>query len=182
MNPSHTAPEPSPTASPGLLAALLRPGLRLMRQLRMPTKLALVAMSLLLPLVALMMMLLQSEMEQRRYAHSELVGIAVHEVLLPLVVEVQKHRGLTNRVLSGDDSASAARDETRKALKAGMATADERLRGGLSYDLEDAWLPVRAQLLTLADGRHANVTTTAFGRGGAAHAGPAERRTLGPGA
>ena len=162
MNPSPTAPETSPSASPGLLAAVLRPGLRLMRHLRMPTKLALVALSLLLPLAALMLMSLLTDLAQRQYAHSGLAGLAVHEDLLPLVVEVQKHRGLTNRVLAGDASASAPRDDARKVLKAAMAALDDRLSSGLPYALIDAWEPVRGQLLALAEGRHDSEAPKAF--------------------
>jgi len=162
MNPSPTAPEKSLTASPGLLAAVLRPGLRLMRHLRMPTKLALVAISLLLPLATLMLMALHTDIAQRQYAHSELAGLAVHEDLLPLVVEVQKHRSLTNRVLSNDASAGAARDEARKALKAAMAALDDRLSSGFPYALIDAWEPVRGRLLALAEGRHDSEAPKAF--------------------
>jgi Nitrate and nitrite sensing len=162
MKPSHTALEPSPTASPGLMARLLRPGLRLMRQLRMPTKLALVAMSLLLPLAVLMLMALHADVEHRRFAQGELTGLGIHQALLPLVVEVQKHRGLTNRVLAGDDSAGAARDDARKALKAAVAALDDPLRAGLPYLLEDAWQPVRAQVLALAEGRHGSAAPVAF--------------------
>jgi methyl-accepting chemotaxis protein len=141
---------------------LLTPGIRLMRSLRMTTKLLLVSLSLLVPLVVLMAWSLGRQLVTLQHGHTELAGIAVQVHLLPVLVEVQKHRGLTRRVQAGDGTATAPRDEARRALAANVASLDKLLLATPQFTLEDAWRPLRARLLQLAEGRHAPEGAAAF--------------------
>ncbi|MCU0967872.1 MAG: methyl-accepting chemotaxis protein [Rubrivivax sp.] len=157
------ATETAPTrTSPGPAARLLRPGLRLMRRLTMAQKLGIVALSLLLPLIGMMAHVLHAQWALHQYSSRELAGLDVHEAIVPLVVEVQKHRGLTNRVLSGDAGATRARDDVRAALRAAVDTLDRRLAGPLPYALDDFWPLLREDLSGLALGRHPAVPAEAF--------------------
>ncbi len=155
--------------SPPLLArclrALLRPGTRLMLALTMPAKLALMVVTLLVPIGLVMTMVLGRIAHDAQVAETALQGVAVTARLGPLMGEVQKHRGLTQRVLAGDSAATAARSAARLALRAGVAALDAELAGfgpSPAYPLHDAWRPLRVGVLVLADGRHAAGASAAF--------------------
>ena len=154
---------PLPTSAPQRWTrALLSPGARLMFALPMSAKLALLAVSMLLPMGVLMTMSLRDQWQQRQFAVVELQGTAVIDRLVPLVLETQKHRGLTARVLAGDAAATGQRDDARTALKAGVAAFDQQLASPMAYTLNDAWQPLRARLLALADGRHPAAPAESF--------------------
>jgi methyl-accepting chemotaxis protein len=146
IRPTVSAPRPGPR----LLAPLMRPGLQLMQGLRMRSKLALVAGSLVLPLLALMGLSVAGQLEQRTFTVLELQGTAVADAIVPLVVETQKHRGLHNRVLSGDTGAAAERDASGQAMLAALAAMDQQLSQTPGYSLETEWKPLRGVLQGLA--------------------------------
>jgi hypothetical protein len=107
----------------------------------------------LLPMTLLMGLSLQMLFDQRQVNRAEQQGATVVERLLPLTLEVQKHRGLNERVLRGDKAADNQRSEARTALKAAIERLDAELSQPMDYPLDDAWQPLRTQLLELAAGR-----------------------------
>ena len=135
------------------LQALLAPGLRLMQQLRMNAKLALMAACLLLPLGTLMLRSMQTELALRRSTQVELTGVELADLLMPLIVDTQKLRGLSYRAQLGDAAATAPRDDARKALQGAVAGFSQRLAAGLPYAMDDTWRPLEATLEGLAQGR-----------------------------
>ena len=141
---------------------LLTPGTRLMFALPMSAKLALLALSALLPMAALMGLSLQDKWAQRQFATTELQGVLVADRLMPLVLETQKHRGLTARVLAGSAAAEAPHGETRQELQAAIKALDQQLAQPMDYRLDDAWKPLRQQLLALAEGQHPQQGPAAF--------------------
>ena len=142
--------------------ALMTPGTRLLFALPMSAKLALLAASMLLPMSALMVLALRANAEQRQVAIVELQGLAVTERLLPLVLETQRHRGLSNRVLAGDSTAIKPRDNARQALQAAIQAMDKTLAQPQDFTLADVWQPQRGALLALAEGRHPGTAAEAF--------------------
>lgn len=132
---------------------LMAPGARLMFALRMRSKLLLLAAAVLLPMTLMMGLSLQVQWAQRSFIVGELQGVQVIERLLPLTLEVQKHRGLTERVLRGDTAAETQRNDARAALKAAVDQFDAVLDQPMDYRLGDTWQPLRTQLLELAAGR-----------------------------
>ncbi|MES2715104.1 MAG: methyl-accepting chemotaxis protein [Pseudomonadota bacterium] len=142
--------------------AIMGPGARLMFALPMRAKLLLLATLLLLPLALLMGLALQAQWQQRQTTLVTLQGGVVAEQLLPLLLETQKHRGLTQRVLSGDASAERQRLAARSALKAAVERFDQLPTSELTTALGEAWRPLRTQLLALAAGQHAGEAPAAF--------------------
>ena len=130
--------------------------------LPMWAKLGLLALAMLLPMGALMGLSLKSQMEARDAGLAELAGVQVLDRLLPLVLEVQKHRGLTHRILSGDSAAEAQRNDARTALLADVQGMDKLLADERAYSLQDIWTPLRGAVLTLAEGRHAADAVASF--------------------
>ena len=157
--PSHLLHESGPRRWSRLLMA---PGAQLMFSLRMHSKLMLLALAVLVPMTLLMGLSLQMQWEQRQVTQAEHQGAAVIEHLLPLTLEVQRHRGLHERVLRGDASANSQRSEARTALKAAVDRLDAKLALPADYQLGDAWQPLRTQLLELAAGRVADQAAAAY--------------------
>lgn len=140
----------------------MAPGARLMFALPMSAKLGLLAASLLLPTALLMALSLQGQWAQYRFAGSELQGLAVVERLVPVALELQRHRGLNHRVLAGEPGATAQRDEARRGLATAVAALDAQLAGPAAFSLADAWQPLRETLQALAAGRQPTVADEAF--------------------
>ena len=112
-----------------LTTTLLRPGALLMRQLRMPVKLALIGLMLLLPLTLMVIEAVREARSDLAFTRSELQGARLVASVTQLTAELQVLRGLTNRVLSSDTAAVAERDSARQRLKAALAESDGQLRG-----------------------------------------------------
>ncbi len=134
------------------LRLVLRPGRLLMQNLRMPAKLAIVAASLVVPLFGLMAVSIADQLTARRAAVSEQAGVATLERLMPLIVETQKHRGLTHRVLSGDGTALAPREDTRRAMTSAAADLDKHLAAEHHFRIDDRWPGVQRNVRQLVDG------------------------------
>lgn len=141
---------------------LLAPGARLMLALPMSAKLGLMALSVLLPMAALMFLSLKDQWSQHAHTVTEVQGVDVAGRLMPLVLETQKHRGLTARMLAGNAAAESPRNEARVAMQAAVKALDKQLGQPMGYRLDDAWMPLRQQLLALAEGRHPAEPAAAF--------------------
>ena len=146
-----------------MTSLLLRPGAVLMRQLRMPVKMALMALMLLVPLLVLVVYTVDKAHGDLDFTRSERAGVDLVAGTTRLVSELQAHRGLTNRVLSGDAQASTAREANRAALKAALQALDGEMRQtGLPFQVDDLWPPLQQAVLALAEGRHPTRREEAF--------------------
>ena len=84
----------------------LSAGVWLMRHLRLPIKLGLLAVVLLVPLAILCVLLLQRLGGEIRFAQSEAEGSRTLVQLATVMTAVQTHRGQTNMLLSGASSST----------------------------------------------------------------------------
>jgi HAMP domain-containing protein len=126
-----------------------------MERLRLPAKVALVVASLLLPLVLLTLMAMQNLLHTRQLAVREQEGVRISELVLPVALQLNRHRDLTFRVLDGEIKAEAPRTEARRDLLAALQALDTAVSDGrLSYSLADEWQPVATQIRALAAGQH----------------------------
>jgi methyl-accepting chemotaxis protein len=147
-----------------LFKTLLRPGTNWMRRMTVPMKLALMGSMLLIPLLLL---ITQSTLDARAniaMTEAEQAGAETVSGLIELVSQVQRHRGLTARVLSGDAAATGARDEARQRIKTSLDNVDRQLAAhpNLALPLQDGWRQAREQATQLAEGRHAPDGAGAF--------------------
>ncbi|MBT9487680.1 MAG: cache domain-containing protein [Rubrivivax sp.] len=144
------------------LRSALGPGLWLMRRLRLPWKLGLVGLTLFVPMVLLLVLHVQLLRQQTGITQAEAEGARVVLALLQVTDQLQQHRGLTNRVLSGDTHASAARDSVRKALADTLAAVDKTLLDTAAFPFADHWPALRETIAALAQGRHESQRGAAF--------------------
>jgi methyl-accepting chemotaxis protein len=128
-------------------AAWLRPGAALMQRLRMPTKMGLMGLMLLVPLLVLVLSTYGAISNDLAVARGELAGARVATRLVDLVQLLQSHRDLSHRALSGD---AQAKTELPAAAKALQAAVD--LLNATITDQPD-WPKTREQLLALAAGQ-----------------------------
>lgn len=132
------------------LIKLFFPGMWLMRRMRMATKLGVLALVALVPLLIVQGQLLQHQHDALAQTRGALQGVGGVAELATVVRHVQTHRGQTNMVLSGNESAKAGRDKTREAL----ATAAQRAGASLSQvqnpTLATAWDALAARVQGLA--------------------------------
>ncbi len=138
------------------------PGIRLMRHLRIGTKMALMGLLLLIPLVLLLAGAYRGAQQDRRIAWEEQQGTRLVRVSTELIGLLQAHRGLTNRSLSGDATAREKLAAKREELAAAIRRLDEASAGVSGFVVEDIWRERRASLLALAEGRHSTRREEAF--------------------
>ncbi|MBT9594418.1 MAG: cache domain-containing protein [Vitreoscilla sp.] len=142
--------------------AILRPGAHLMRRLRMPTKMALMGLMLLVPLLVLIAYSALQAQTELRFTRGELAGAKVVDELTEVTTLLQTHRGLTSRAQTSDTAAATQRDAVRVQLRNAVAAVDATAKDGLPFDLVDAWAPTRDATLALAEGKHSDKRNEAF--------------------
>ncbi|GAA0754159.1 methyl-accepting chemotaxis protein [Ideonella azotifigens] len=141
---------------------LLQPGIGLMRRLRMPTKLGLMAAMLLVPMVLVMVNQARQKLAEVELANTEREGVRVVRALSDLVAETQAHRGLSNRVLGGDEGARAALLESHGRLQQGLTEVDAVVSELHAFSLRTEWDALRQPLQTLAQPAPAGTNRTAL--------------------
>ncbi|QTN23533.1 cache domain-containing protein [Rhizobacter sp. AJA081-3] len=130
----------------------MKPGMKLMRELKFPAKMTLMAVVLLLPLSWLTAQALWSAHGDLQATRTEAEGVPLIGLTLDVVVQTQKHRGLVNRSLAGDTAADAALADTRAALKSASQALNSRLLTQPGSGLLAPWQPIHRVLSQLADG------------------------------
>ena len=132
--------------------ALLWPGMKLMRVLRFPAKVAVISAAMVLPLSWLTASALLSSHESLESTRREARGNPLLGLSLDVIAQTQKHRGLVNLALAGDASVSADLTQTRAALKAAIGALQSALILSPEFDLVPDWQPTKRVLEQLAEG------------------------------
>lgn len=145
-----------------LTSLVLRPGVALMRRLRIPTKMALMGVLLMLPLLLLVVVTWQAAQADLQFTRSERQGVVLLRQGSALVAQLQLHRGLTNRALSGDASAQQPLLEARAGLQKALAALDQGVQSATELNLDAAWGRLTPRLRALSQGAHAAQRTEAF--------------------
>jgi methyl-accepting chemotaxis protein len=130
-------------------ARMLAPGKTLMLALPLGRKLGLLAAVQLLPLLAALAWWVADGVQAQSRMQQQMQGLQLHERLSDLGTELQTLRALGQRVLAGDSSALAGRDELRAAIGARAAGLPAALEPAATTAWADTWPRVQA---LLADG------------------------------
>jgi methyl-accepting chemotaxis protein len=142
---------------------LLNPGVQLMRRLRLPVKVGLIGLMLFVPMLLLLGALLHKGQASREFTLSERDGSLVVRQLMLASSHLQSTRGLNHRVLFGDTTATAERDEARRRLQTQLQAVDAELAATTRLRIDDQWPAVREAVAALAAGRHDASRATAYG-------------------
>ena len=127
------------------------PGVWLMRRLRLPVKLGLLALAIVIPLLVICVSLVQRITDEIQVLEHETQGVHGIAALSDLVALVQTHRGQASMLLSGDASAGAALEKTRGSLPAAVAAARGVFSAQAGFGLAQDWQGVEARLQRLSD-------------------------------
>ena len=128
----------------------LKPGVTLMRNLRLPTKLGALAVVLIVPLLVITVFLVQRLAADIRVTQDEIHGSEIVQRVSAVIAEVQKHRGQTNMLLSGNPSAQEALTTTREALSGAVGEVDTALVQHSRFELQPEWSPLKTRVQALA--------------------------------
>jgi methyl-accepting chemotaxis protein len=146
-----------------IVSTMLRPAVALMQRLRLPAKLSLMGALLLVPLVILAIGQYRSLSAEVSTAMSERDGARVASALLALVDDIQTHRGLTVRALSGDTGAASERETTKKRLAEHLSALDSLAAAPtLAFTMPKEWPALRSAAEAIAQGRHSPRRDEAF--------------------
>ena len=102
-----------------LVERIMQPCTVLLRGMSVRSKLLAIFITLLLPLLFLASLLIQQIHADTRHAHDSLLGVQANGLIMQVVVQTQKHRGLVNLKLSGqnlDEDIGKTRAELKKSL------------------------------------------------------------------
>ncbi len=145
-----------------LWTPVMKPGVLLMRRLRLPFKVGLIGLMLFVPMVLLLVALLQQGLAGRQATLAEHEGAQMVRQLLVAATHLQATRGLNHRVLNGDSAATGERDAARARLRQQLQRLDTQLGAARTVRVDDLWPAVRDAVGALAEGRHDPVRAVAF--------------------
>jgi methyl-accepting chemotaxis protein len=118
---------------------IFQPGIALMQRLRMPTKLLAFGLIAIVPIIAVGYLLVSDIYADYKLARSEAVGSVAVQQITDVVVFTQTHRGQTNQILSGNDKAVEARQQTRQKLNSALDTLNQTIVSEPALDLQERW-------------------------------------------
>ncbi|QDL55133.1 methyl-accepting chemotaxis protein [Rhodoferax aquaticus] len=136
------------SAKPLSVSAWLQPGVTVMQQFPMRTKLLFMSALLIVPLLMVGYAQLSTLMESYHTTRSEITGLRVVSLLTDAATEVQVHRA--ELLLSGKPEFDAARSQTQQRLAAAVGAVDLVVQKEPQLDLKPAWSALRSDLQGLA--------------------------------
>ncbi len=122
------------------------PGMWVMRKMRFGSKLGIVFVVAMLPLVVMVWHLFTQTLEQRRVTRAEVDGVVVVAQATDVIRLIQSHRGQTNMLLLGNGAAQAPRDKTRQQLGESIKRLEQLLGERFALDIPSEWVDLRRRL------------------------------------
>lgn len=142
-----------------MTSAVLRPGVRLMRQLRISSKLSMMALLLMVPLFTVLGLTVSDHRAALNLVQAERDGVRVVGELARLTQGVQLLRGLTTRILANDSKAVPARQAAVDEVRQAVAAVEQRLAQTSRFDLASHWPSVRDKVSRLSEAKFPDVPT-----------------------
>jgi methyl-accepting chemotaxis protein len=142
---------------------VLAPGMWIMRKMRFGSKLSIVFLVALVPMLWIAWQTVTRTLDDIRITRSEVAGLEVVEHAADVIRSVQTHRGQTNRLLSGDTSVQAALNETRGTLAKAVQTLDQLVGDPQAHVNGAQWQALRARLGALPQESEGKPASHAFG-------------------
>ena len=128
------------------LRLLLHPGMKLMRKLKFQSKMLLMGLLIMAPLLWFTSASMLADRQALQTARTMLTGTRIVALAADVAVQTQRHRGLTNLAFAGDRSGADALRETRAQLKAALAALQSALDEQPALQLDELWRPTRSAL------------------------------------
>jgi methyl-accepting chemotaxis protein len=148
-----------------LLYRLLTPGRNLLLGMRLPTKLLLMSLTLLLPMSLLFISNVQRDLTDLDYVRTEVSATDLAVATMPMVLtlqELREHFLLNDFPPDGPHSVAGEAESMKAAIEGFDALLAKARAQKLPYNLDDLWLPLRANLLPLGDAQHLDRSLPSF--------------------
>jgi methyl-accepting chemotaxis protein len=129
----------------------LKPGAALMRKLRLPVKLSILSLVLVIPLLLITVSANLRQGEAIQVTRDEADGMLWVQQIGGLTRAVQTHRGQTNMVILGNTGARDALGQTRQSLAAEVAKLDAVMALRPDFDLANEWAPLKSRIQALPE-------------------------------
>ncbi len=127
-----------------------RAGVLLARQIRLPVKLGIISATVVIPLLVASFILAQRHTAEVELTRAELEGVAVMRPLMRVIALVQKHRGQSNILLSGNAAVKPELEKTRSELTQAATEALASTKATKAFDQSAKFLPLSARVNSLA--------------------------------
>ncbi|MHA7966044.1 methyl-accepting chemotaxis protein [Paenibacillus sp. CAU 1782] len=142
---------------------LLRPFTAIMSRLKYAQKFILLSLLLVVPLAALLSIWLTELEKNIHFAEREEAGVRYIESLFPVVLQVQKHRGLANGFLNGGSGSAGDLEAAGKQLDDLLAKISAEEAGAAAkFDSEASWSQITEEWQELKSGVTALEPTESF--------------------
>ncbi|UJF32842.1 methyl-accepting chemotaxis protein [Paenibacillus hexagrammi] len=127
-----------------MLSLLLTPFTALMTRMKYAQKFVLISLLFLVPLGLLIGIWSKDLQNQIQDSKKELLGSAYIQGLMPLMLDIQQHRGLANGILNGDTASKTMLADKEKAIEASMArVAEMNAQNGDELQTATAWQAIQ---------------------------------------
>ncbi len=137
-------------------------GIRLMRGVRFPVKLGMVAAVLIVPMLVAVTLLVQRQSSEIANTRAKIEGISLVRPIMRIVTLVQKHRGQTNILLAGNATIQTELEKTRAELSQSIDETSSALKAIQSFDLAPHWQPMLTRLHRLPSDTQGAAASTSF--------------------
>jgi methyl-accepting chemotaxis protein len=129
----------------------LKPGAALMRKSRLPVKLSILSLVLVIPLLLITVSANLRLSEAMQVTRDEADGMLWVQQIGGLTRAVQTHRGQTNMVISGNTRARDVLGQTRQSLAAEVAKLDAVMALRPDFDLANEWASLKSRIQALPE-------------------------------
>ena len=129
----------------------LKPGVALMRKLRLPAKLFILSLVLVIPLLLVTVSANLRLGGAIQMTQNEVDGALGVQQTGAVIRAVQTHRGQTNMVISGNTGARDALGKTRQLLAAEVVKLDAVIALRPDFDLASEWAPLKLRIQALPE-------------------------------
>ncbi|MFS0726567.1 methyl-accepting chemotaxis protein [Paenibacillus sp. 1P07SE] len=148
-----------------VLLKMTAPAAFVMSRLKYGQKFLVIGLALAVPLVMLVGLWLVNLQDEIRVIDAERQGVVYIESLMPLMLEVQQHRGLANGYLNGDAQSGARLEERSEAIRKVIEQVDAlEAVHGQALGTGSQWAGVKAEWAALQDGLETLSATESFER------------------
>ncbi|WP_020620933.1 methyl-accepting chemotaxis protein [Paenibacillus daejeonensis] len=133
-----------------VLTKVTNPAAFLMSRLKYGQKFLVIGLALVIPMLLLVWLWLVNLQEEISVIASERDGVVYVESLMPLMLELQQHRGLANGYLSGNEESGSRLQERADAIQTAMANVDAmEAKYGAVLETGEIWSRFKAGWGTL---------------------------------
>ena len=126
-----------------MLDNVIRPFTFIMSRLKYGQKFLLISLLFMVPVVIALSLLISQQLAEIRRAESERVGVEQVQGLMPLMLQMQQHRGLVNGYLNGNTDAKGRIEAKQQEIAQLMEQIENGFRKDKLPETYEAWVAVR---------------------------------------